>query len=147
MGFSSILLPCHLLATGNTSFFDNYMYYLWVILPFFLWWFWFFFCFPSTTSFSFNALGTFVVEVDLRCFASYFVSGYNPWSALSEHTSLMIISITNFWSYSLSISTWLLIGKWEVDFSLVNIYFSLLVSWANLKLGYTSSWTCLLEFG
>jgi hypothetical protein len=107
----------------------------------------FFFRFPSIVSSSFNALGTFAVEVDFWCLASYLASSYNPWNVLSEHTSLMIISITNFWSYSSSISTWFLIGKWEVDFSLASIYFSLLVSWVNLKLGYIGNWTCLLEFG
>ncbi len=97
LGFSSIMLPCHSLATSCTSFFD-----LWVIL-FFFYGFDKFLWFPSTTSFSFDATRTFAMEVNLWCFASYLVGGCNPWNVLNEHICLMTMSSTIFLSYSSSI--------------------------------------------
>jgi len=137
LGFNSNLFLYHLLATcttlppwqhqvislGDPFFFPNGFDH--------------FFCFPSTASSSFDASSPFAMEVDLQCFESYLTSGFNPWSVLNEHTYLMIVLVINFWSCSLLIFAWLLIKKWEVDFSSTNMCSSFLVSWANLKLGYT----------
>jgi hypothetical protein len=71
----------------------------------------YFFYFPLTANFSFDALGSFAMEVDLRCFASYLASGSNPLSVLSEHTCLMIILTTKILSYFSLIFAWSLIGK------------------------------------
>ncbi len=76
----------------------------------------YFFYFPLTANFSFDALGSFAMEVDLRCFASYLASGSNPLSVLSEHTCLMIILTTKILSYFSLIFAWSLIGKWKVNF-------------------------------
>lgn len=118
LSFNSYLLPYHLLAIGSTSFLHSCVIIFWVILlPFLFDGFDLFFCFPSIASSSFNVSSTFAIEVDLWCFASYLANNCYPWSVLNEHTCLMIISTTNFWSCSLSIFVWLLIDKWEVDFS------------------------------
>ncbi len=84
-----------------------------MILPFFfsLDGFNYFFYFPSTVSSSFDALGPFAMEVDVWCFASYLVGGYNPWSVLNEHIWLMIILVIIFFILLFIDFYLILIGK------------------------------------
>jgi hypothetical protein len=127
----SLTVAC-ITSLGDPTFFCGFDYFL---------------CFPSTTSSSFNATRTSAMEVNLWCFASYLACGYNPWSVLSEHICLMTVSSTKKLSYSSSNFSWLLINKCKVDYSSTNMCFSFLVSWVELKLGFISNLTHLLEFG
>jgi len=77
-----LALPPSLTTIGTISFF-------FMVLTIF-------FYFPLIVNSSFDASGTFAVEVDLWCFASYVADGSNPWSVLNERIYLMTILATNF---------------------------------------------------
>ncbi len=76
----------HIITLGDPSFsffFDGFNY---------------FFCFPSRASSSFDTLGPFAMEVNLWCFASYIVSGFE-WTHLPNdyiNYKFLILLFINF---------------------------------------------------